>query len=820
MATLDRLLSLAYWAEANPGPLSPLGHMLHLALGALFALGLVGGLLWQWRRPASPLGIVEAAVCSLGLVAVAMRLAEVPAWSARLWCAGTAGLALGLPVAAGLLLPAAPALHGGWRDLWAFRPSAAAPGPGAALALLALHALGLVISVRLARWPLCVALALLATLLLPQLLGRLRQPALPFSVLPLNALLPAYLLAAVTVGARLGWLALPFALPVGPVLTALAAYAWIYQVYTLWPAKPQVLAWAPPLAVSAATLAWAAWAYLTLRARGATASDPYSYVQMAVDLMRHGTLLHRFPLASLAAPLGIDLEPLLHVGYRPPIDTGGWAPTVWPAGHSVLLGLAGRIAGEPAIYLGTPLMALAAIVATTWLGAQLFGDLPRPLAWLAGSLAGLLVGTSFEQLRWVLVHMADITAQLFSVLTVALAWLAGSRPRAFAPPHRPPIAGGSKGVVAIGSQRQQPPLRGGAGDGAWHWEPDLFPPKGGTLGGFPAGVLRTLCLIAAGLALALAYWARHTQLVMALPALAILALGRGRSPRGRLLDGAVFLGAALLGALPDLHYHYVLLGSPFHPESKELALYALQAIPATTSLVAREWLTGPELAYLAPFLLGGALALARYNRRATAALGLWLVGLWAVQAPYASLRLRDLLPALPALALLAGYGVARALGWAAARRATVAVLGGLAIAALLWARMADTALLPWRHSFNNFGYLWSTQRAEFAALDRLVEPDAAVGTTLNSGAVDLYAGRATFRAAAWTPAELRLFLQALWRAGRPTYLLEDGAEMAWVLDNVRTYARVIPAATLRRVPYYEPDGGSQVRDVTLYRVQP
>lgn len=761
-AMLNRFLSIAYWFEANPGALSPTGRALYGALGALLAAAaLASG--WRWWRVRRGLWVLEALLCGLGLAAVALRLAGVPGWLARGWVAAPLALAFGLAPAVVALAPEWPALRRAWGDLWAFRPAEARLSPQARLALFTLHAAALLVVVRAAGWPLRVAPALFLALLAPQVLAWLSTPRGPLSPLALSALLPAYLLAGLVAAGRmalyLGWVARPLALPLGPAVAILAGYALAYQLYTLWPGDRRALAWAPPALLGGVGLGWAAWAYLTLYARGVTGSDPYCYVQMAVDVARYGTVLHRFALAPLAEALRIDPEPLLHVGYRLPLRAGEWAATVWPAGHSVLLGLAGRLAGEQAIYLATPLMALASIAATVWLGGLLFDDLPPPLAWLAGSVAGLLVATSFEQLRWTVVHMADVSAQLFSALTVGLAWLGAAR-------------------------------------------------------------ARRRYLVAAGLALGIAYWARHTQLAMALPALAPLALaGPRRSPSTRLSDGAAYLGASLLGALPDLCHHAAVLGSPFRPESKELALYALGAVPATTALVVREWLARRELLLLAPFLLAGALALVRRNRRTAVVLVLWLVGLWAVQAPYSSLRLRDLLPVLPALALTAGYGLALALERAFAWRREAATLLALATVALLWLRTADTALLPWRRSFNNFGYLWSSQCQEFSALQARLEPNAVVGATLNSGAVDLYAGRDTFLPARWPPGDLRRFLLRLNEEGRPTYLLDDGLEMAAVLADVRAYARVSPVATLRLVPYYTPDGGSELKDVVLYRVE-
>ncbi len=761
MTRLDHFLSLSYWLQAAPGPLVPLGLGTYVVLAGLFALGL-GWSLAGWRRRgrrAAPFAL-EAALCVAGLGTVALRLAGMPGFSARLWAAGPSVLALALAALLSLPPLELQALRENWGALWAFRPAALEPAARTSAILLAGHLLGLTVAARLAGAPAWLGLALLLALLAPQALAARRRP----SAVALNALLPLYLLAIL----ELARLLPPFGgqpwaawgpLRLYPALAILGAYAWAYQVHEASPRAVRArLAYAPPLLLAGVCFAWAAWAYFRLSARGVTGSDPYCYVQMAVDLVQHGTLLHRFPLTALAQQLGIDPQPLLHIGYRWPADALGWAPTVWPAGHAVLLGLAGRLFGQGAIYLVTPLMALGSAAATLWLGLILFDDLELPLRWLAASLAALLVATSSEELRWLVVHMADISAQLFSILTVALAWLGARRGR------RPYLA-------------------------------------------------------AAGLALAMAYWIRHAQLAMAAPALLVLSTGR-RSRRSRLLDGVTYLGAAFLGALPDLVYHWRLFGSPLQPESRELALYTLRAIPATTVLLLKGWLGAPELAYLAPFLLAGAVALYRRDRRAGLTLALWLAGLWLVQAPYASLRLRDLLPALPALALLAGYGVARAVAWLAhGRRAGVPLLA-LGLAGLLWLRTVGVVSVSVRRDFNNFGYLWASQRQEFATLQAATEPNAVVGSTLNGGPVDLYAGRETFRPAAWRPEELQRFLQALWAAGRPTYLLLDGQEMEGVLAAVGSFARVTPVRALHQIPFYVPGGGSDLRDVVLYRVGP
>ena len=760
-----RLLSLAYWLEADPGPLRGAVLVLQLALGAALALGLAWrARIWGRRRTAPGLRAMEAALCALGVAGAAGRLAGVRWLSARAWVgASVAGVATLLALEA-WLLPDWPILREAWRDVWTWQPCSRRLSGRAIAVLAAVHLVALSAALGLAGWPASAGPVLVGALTVVRVVaqGRRREPG-P-AVLGLGALFPAYLIAGLEVVRRVavclgGQAGAP--LPLGPVLAILFGYTLAYQLYGAWPAeRRRLLVWTPSLLLFGGTLIWAAWAYLSLYARGVTGSDPYCYVQMAVDVMRHGSPLHRFPLAALAKRLQIDVLPAMHVGYREPLDALARAATVWPAGHAVLLGLAGRLGGEPAIYLATPVMGLASVAVTAWLGVLLFTDLDQPLRAMAGALAALIVATSFEQLRWLLVHMADVSAQLFSSLTVALAWL-------------------------------------GARRGRWGWA------------------------VAAGFALGLAYWTRHTQLMVAAPALLLLAKGREPTDRReRLLKVVAFLIAALAAAMPDLAYHRQVFGSLLRPESEELALYSLGAVPATTGYLVRAWLAGGELGYLAPFLLVGALALGRWDRLAAWTLALWVVMPWAIQAPYASLRLRDLLPALPALALVAAYGAARALSWLAAWRREAAVALVLAVAALLWLRTAGTVSIPRSRAFNNFGYLWATQRTEFAGIRAVAEEHAAIGCTLNSGPVALYAGRETFRPADWPAQELERFVRALWADGRPVYLMDDGEAMSAVMAMVMEYGRLEPVDVLERIPYFHPDAGSELADVRLYRLEP
>ena len=87
--------------------------------------------------------------------------------------------------------------------------------------------------------------------------------------------------------------------------------------------------------VLAATLLWAGVVYLGKRTHGATASDPYAYAQMGVDLAETGSFLHRYPLFQQVMPLQIAWAPLQPVGYHVPVNDLGDCPSVWATGASV-----------------------------------------------------------------------------------------------------------------------------------------------------------------------------------------------------------------------------------------------------------------------------------------------------------------------------------------------------------------------------------------------------------------------------------------------------------------------------------------------------
>lgn len=69
------------------------------------------------------------------------------------------------------------------------------------------------------------------------------------------------------------------------------------------------------LVLLAFTLTWSAVEYLRHRTVGVSGSDPFCYVQRAVDFAQHGTFAHRFPLAVQATAWGLPPGQTLPVGY-------------------------------------------------------------------------------------------------------------------------------------------------------------------------------------------------------------------------------------------------------------------------------------------------------------------------------------------------------------------------------------------------------------------------------------------------------------------------------------------------------------------------
>jgi hypothetical protein len=540
-------------------------------------------------------------------------------------------------------------------------------------------------------------------------------------------------------------------------------------------------------------LTWSALTYFRLRTSGVTASDPYAYVQMAVDLAQRGTPVHTFGLVpSATAWGGLTLWPLVPIGYRSPDPPSGKAATVWPPGYSAFLAVAYRLLGEPGLYLLTPLLGLVTLLALWALCHEVLHDWPGPLRFLAAGLAVLILATSFQQLERLVVPMADIPAQLFSTLAV-LAALRGAR--------RP-----SRLLLCL---------------------------SGACLGiAFATQVLLAVSVVTA----VTVYWRWQAR-----PERAQGPSGRTQGPP--LLRPMVLAGvSAGLAALPVLWYHQVAFGSPFGVGSGELPLLGWQHVPATLASVSGELLQAAEFLWLVPFAAWGAYRLWRASRPACLVLLAWLLAIVSFHLLYQALRLRDLLSIFPVLALATGVGLAEALagrssesspqrgeleGGETADRTSFLPARGEAIAKILatalvivalWARTATIRQLSASTDFYTFGYLFPEQRAAFDSLGDLTAPDGIVAASLNSGPIGLYAKRTAVRPAYWSPEEWLSFVAHVRADGRTVYVLRDSAELDRPLQSLAARYRIVQIAWLT-VPYFpNGDGPSVNQPVALYVV--
>ncbi|MBI3360962.1 MAG: glycosyltransferase family 39 protein, partial [Chloroflexi bacterium] len=326
--------------------------------------------------------------------------------------------------------------------------------------------------------------------------------------------------------------------------------------------------------------------------------------------------------------------------------------------------------------------------------------------------------------------------------------------------------------------------------------------------------------VAAGAALGAAYLVRHTQLLMIAPMIAAARLFGPPRERWRWFLPAALAAAVL--AVPDLWYHRIAFGSPFIPESEELANFALaNVVPIARGLVV-EFSRTNEYFYLLPFLAGGAWALWRSERPALALWVMWVATLILFHLPYSVLRLRGILSAMPAVAGVTAFGIVAWVRrwWPTNGRIGLAPALLIILPALaLGARSRLTLRLPFGGQFSTFGYLNSDQRSAVEKMAQVVPPDGVIGSSLNSGAVDLYAGREAFRPAYWTETEFDKFLGAMDSAGRPVYLLGDGEEMDAPLDWARK--RLCPTAIWNaNLPFFSPDGQASDANVTLWQLTP
>ncbi len=516
---------------------------------------------------------------------------------------------------------------------------------------------------------------------------------------------------------------------------AAASYSALIAVALILKSRRQA-AWLVAYTLLAGTLVWATVVYIGQRTSGTTGSDPYAYVQTGIDLATRGSAVHRFALFPEVAPSKIAWYPVLHVGYHLPMNDRGDAVTVFPSGGAFAYAIAYRVLGEQGIYWVNPLFSLLSALAAGLLAWRLTRKHDRVIRALTAAATCALVATANQQVVWASVTMADAQAEFFSILSLYFA------------------------LRTLDAKSLGPP-------------------------------------ILSGLSLAAAYWVRHTQIVL-IPSLLILFWYGNSNPRGRIRAIVASGVTAFLLACGDLWYHESYLGGWLHPESEELALFSVNVVGETASLLYRQLFAANEFGWLAPFLIYGAVQFARRARAEFWALAAWIGLSLAFHLPYAALRLRDLLPEYPAIAFLTAYGVCTLTARLISGRRTQ-LAGGLVTFVLLGVlvlRVWSTAARSWQTSAPAFGYVSEAQRAAFNRLGTLTSADALVGSTLNDGAIELYAQRNTFRPEDWTSSELREFLRLVRIRHPDVYLLEDGAAMDGVLDDLRRDYHLERVATL------------------------
>jgi hypothetical protein len=329
----------------------------------------------------------------------------------------------------------------------------------------------------------------------------------------------------------------------------------------------------------------------------------------------------------------------------------------------------------------------------------------------------------------------------------------------------------------------------------------------------------------AGLAFGAAYLVRHTQLVLVASVL-LLVWCSSAAKRHKAALLVCFAAGALNFGVPDLLYHQWVMGNWWRPESLELRHFALSFMLPMAWRALRELFAAQEFLFVIPFILYGVLRQWREERAHLAVLSTWAGTILLIHLPYEALRLRDLLSLFPVLCLWAGYGVAGL--WKPIQKHLVkpgadaflpAFTYAWLVAVLLLLRTGSTLGLANQRDFNAFGYLNAAQRAALTRIERDTEETAAIGASLNSGALELHSHRIAFRPAIMRSEDFYVFVDDALMRGTPIYLLEDGQEMQGPLQAARERYDLHFVAAYD-LPYYYPGGGSVRALVDLYRVRP
>jgi hypothetical protein len=85
-----------------------------------------------------------------------------------------------------------------------------------------------------------------------------------------------------------------------------------------------------------------------------------------------------------------------------------------------------------------------------------------------------------------------------------------------------------------------------------------------------------------------------------------------------------------------------------------------------------------------------------------------------------------------------------------------------------------------------FGYVTAAQRASFDQIALLTPANAVIASTMNDGAIDLYAHRATARLGDWNADERAQFIEKMFRDHRPVFLLDDGTPTSAARHDLAT----------------------------------
>jgi hypothetical protein len=526
--------------------------------------------------------------------------------------------------------------------------------------------------------------------------------------------------------------------------------------------RPEVRTKVLPAIVGTCTALWMVGTVAVHRTRGVTASDPYCYVQMTVDLARSRSPLHDFPLSGLARELALPTWPTVHIGYHPPFFEN-LSPTMWPIGWSLLMVPSYWLGGLDLLYLMAPLMAACALIATWLLGNEALRGRPRSTRWAVSALACLLVATSPEGSERMLVPMSDAAAQCFTVLTL---WL------------------------LLRAQRERPIL-----NSVW-----------------------------AGLSFGAAYFCRHPQLPLFASALTLVVVmrpSRGIRPfRHRLLMLSAFGLAAFIIVIPDFVYHKVVFGGWMNTESTEWFLLSSRNIWGSfISILQQGLLRRDELGFVAPFAMGGGWLLWRDHKHTSLILAAGSVAVFVFHLFYEALRPRDLIAILPVLYVCAAYGLVAIWQQAKQPRTIASAVLLVCCATFLFARSFRALSMPWRTDVATFGHIDAGEYDSLLLLRELTPEEAIIASMLNGGAIELHAERAAIHPAPWTEEELRSWTDALLDRTHPFYVLDDGEDMPPVLARLRDHYSLRPVQQLG-LPYFALGGGNIPHPVWLYEVEP